>query len=453
MHIPGHTSSHRGHRVQEHRTNGQPYNYCYYSCLSFKFIVIDTVIIEVCAGEGGDGAVSFRREKNVPQGGPNGGNGGSGGSVYVLGSNQMTTLLAYERTKELRGNDGGPGRGKDLFGKNGEDRELVVPVGTEVWDETLGTLLGEVLESDDRLEVARGGKGGRGNAAFATATQRVPYIAEKGGAGETKRLRLELKLMADVGIVGKPNAGKSTLLRAASAAKVKVASYPFTTLEPELGVVSVGWQSFVLAEIPGLLKGAHEGVGLGQEFLKHATRTRLLVHLVDGSEDVEEAVLDINKELEAYGAGLESKPQLLVVNKVDMPEVAARQGEMTATLGWAKPPVRFISAVTNQGVAELMTLAAAMLKDMPAERARTDGKRRAARAPARRPGKVRKVGAVYVVDNEAATRLVGGTDLNAWAGRVQLKAQLDRLGVSRALKRAGAKIGDTVQFGDIELEW
>jgi GTP-binding protein len=416
--------------------------------------MIDTITILVCAGQGGDGAVSFRREKNVSKGGPNGGNGGHGGSVYVVGSDQITTLLGYEGRKEFHGDNGVSGKGKDMYGKKGQDRELEVPVGTEVWDDKEGVLLGEVLERAQRMEVARGGAGGRGNASFATATQRVPYIAEKGGAGETRKLRLELKLMADVGIVGKPNAGKSTLLGAASAARAKVASYPFTTLEPELGVVSVGWQSFVLAEIPGLIKGAHQGVGLGQEFLRHATRTRLLIHLVDGSEeDVAGAVQDINEELEAYGAGLESKPQFLVVNKVDMPVVAAQQEAITAALGEVTPPVQFISAATSGGVGALMKLAASMLNEMPELEARTNAIRRILRASTVGPGKVSKVGDVYVVENVAAARLAGGSDLNAWAGRVQLKAQLDRLGVSRALERAGCEIGDIVWLGDVEMEW
>ncbi len=416
--------------------------------------MIDTAIIQVCAGDGGDGAVSFRREKNIPKGGPNGGNGGSGGSMFLVGSSGITTLGWYEGRKLFRGNNGAPGRGKDLFGKGGLDLEFQVPVGTEVWDETAHVLLGEVLDDGARMEVARGGKAGRGNAAFANSTQRVPYIAEKGSPGEVKLLRLELKLMADVGIVGKPNAGKSTLLSAASAAKPKVAGYPFTTLEPELGVVNVGWQTFVLVEIPGLVKGAHAGVGLGQEFLRHATRTRLLVHLVDGSEeDVTATVRDVNDEIEAYGAGLESKPQLLVVNKIDIPEVADRRKELEAALDWTEPPVRFMSGAGNIGVTELMTMVAAMLKELPFPAAAAIEKPEAPRRRTRRMAKVHKVGDVYVVEDDAALRFVGGSDLGQWAGRVQLRARLDRLGVSRALEVAGIKMGDTVRFGDVEMEW
>ncbi len=314
--------------------------------------------------------------------------------------------------------------------------------------------MGEVLDDGQRLLVAQGGGGGLGNAAFATAIQRTPYVAERGSKGQEGTYRLELRLLADVGIIGKPNAGKSTLLSAASAARPKVGAYPFTTTEPQLGVVSVGWRTFIMTEIPGLLEGAHLGIGLGHEFLRHATRTRVLVHLVDGSvEDVAGALRDVNEELKAYGGGLDQKPQIIVINKDDLPEVASRREDIAKDLSEVEWPVYFISAAAQTGIEPVLAKAAEVLlaveKPKPLPVAALEAQPEGSQG---QPVVLVEDG-VYVVLNDQAVRLVDGSDLGRWAGRAQVKVHLDKLGVTQAAEAAGIQPGDTVRFGDIELEW
>lgn len=417
----------------------------------------DIAEITVTAGDGGDGAVSFRREKGIPKGGPNGGNGGHGGNVILVGTGSLRTLRPFQFKRIYKAQRGENGRGKDQYGKSGIDIEIAVPLGTVLLRKGEGDekkRVGEVVEDGQRLVVAKGGRGGRGNAAFATPTQQVPYVAEKGVKGEAWELRLELRLIADVGIVGKPNAGKSTLLAAVTGARPKIAPYPFTTTEPQLGVVDTEGTTFVLAEIPGLLEGAHLGIGLGDEFLRHATRTRLLIHLVDGSaEDVSAAVREVDHELEAYGAGLPEKPQLLAVNKIDLPEVAERGDAIKRELEWTDRKIYFVSAAGRLGVEDLVRDASRLLATLPQpveveepEAEVTPSRRRA------RP-EIAKEGDSFVVLDERAVRLAQGSNLRQWAGRAQLKRQLDRLGVTEVLEEAGIKTGDTVRFGELELEW
>lgn len=417
----------------------------------------DTVSITVRSGDGGNGAVSFRREKGVPKGGPDGGRGGDGGSVVLRADAQMSTLSAFRRRRRFNAERGVNGRGKDMYGRKGQDVVVDVPAGTEVWIDGKGqpVRVADLTAPGEEYVAAVGGRGGKGNADFVSSTQQAPYIAEQGAPGEERTYRLELKLMADVGIIGQPNAGKSTLLAAATMASPKVAGYPFTTLEPQLGVVTLGWESFVLAEIPGLIEGAHLGVGLGHEFLRHATRTRALVHLVDGGvDDVAAAVREVNEEIEAYGAGLERKQQILAVNKIDMPEVAAREAEIRTDLAWFDGPLFFVSGASGQGVAELMREAAAEAQQAPAM---PEQEVVPVPQPVAAGGGAPRVhvnaDGEYVVEHPAAERLVAGSDLRKWAGLAQLKLQLDRLGVTDALEHAGVSMGDTVRFGDIELEW
>ena len=417
----------------------------------------DTVSIHVRSGDGGNGAVSFRREKGVPKGGPDGGRGGDGGSVVLRADPQMSTLSAFRRRRRFNAERGVNGRGKDMYGRKGQDVVVDVPAGTEVWIDGKGqpVRVADLTVSGEEYIAAVGGRGGKGNADFVSSTQQAPYIAEKGEPGEERTYRLELKLMADVGIIGQPNAGKSTLLQSATMASPKVAPYPFTTLEPQLGVVTLGWESFVLAEIPGLIEGAHLGVGLGHEFLRHATRTRALVHLVDGGvPDVAAAVREVNEEIEAYGAGLEGKPQILAVNKIDMPEVAAREAEIRNDLASFDGPLFFVSGASGQGVAELVRAAAAEAKQAPAM---PEPEVVPVPQPVAVGGGAPRVYVTaegdYVVEHPGAERLVAGSDLRKWAGLAQLKLQLDRLGVTDALEHAGVSMGDTVRFGDIELEW
>ncbi len=330
---------------------------------------VDQVRIEVKAGDGGRGCVSFRREKFIPKGGPDGGDGGKGGSVYFVVDEALSTLLDYRYMHHYKAQNGAPGLGKDMHGKNGESLELRVPPGTLVYDDESGELLADLTETGKPLLFLPGGQGGRGNARFATSTNRAPRHAQPGTAGEARSLRLELKLLADVGLVGLPNAGKSTLISAVSAAKPKIADYPFTTLVPNLGVVRYGnFKTMVLADIPGLIAGASEGHGLGTRFLRHVERTDLFLHLVDLSCMQEGDPFDnfqmINNELKGYAEELASKPQLVVLTKIDIPEVreqAEQLREHFESLGF---PVHAISAVTGEGLKELVRAVGTMLDEL-----------------------------------------------------------------------------------------
>ncbi len=309
--------------------------------------------------------ISFRREKFIPFGGPSGGDGGHGGTVSLVGDRGKTTLSDFRGRRHYKGEAGGPGRAKEQHGKKGKDVELPVPVGTIVRavDEAGETVLGDITREGQRLVVARGGKGGWGNKHFATSVKQTPRMATEGEAGEERKLILELKLLADVGLIGKPNAGKSTLINAVSAAGSKVADYPFTTLEPKLGVVEIGYRPFVVADIPGLIEGAHSGRGLGHQFLRHIERTRILIHLIDGtSEDPAGDLKEINTELELFNPALGQKPQILAVNKIDISSVRERLPEIKNALAQPDYPVYFISAATGEGVSDLINKAAEMLQ-------------------------------------------------------------------------------------------
>jgi GTP-binding protein len=323
---------------------------------------VDEATIKVQAGHGGRGAVSFRREKFIPFGGPDGGDGGKGADVYVVGKEGINTLADFRFHRTFRAPNGQPGSGNDCTGASGEDLEIFVPIGTVIVDEETQEQLGDITEAGQRILVAKGGKGGWGNTRFKSSTNRAPRKAMPGLPGEKRDLRLEMKVMADVGLLGLPNAGKSTLIRAVSAAKPKVADYPFTTLHPNLGVVSVGYgRSFVMADIPGLIEGAAEGAGLGIRFLKHLQRTRVLLHLVDIAPPDPEAdpVADakaIVKELKAFSADLAAKERWLVLNKVDlMPpdEADKRCKDIVKRLRW-KGPVYRISGLAHQGTDKLV---------------------------------------------------------------------------------------------------
>jgi len=327
--------------------------------------LIDRARIYVKAGDGGNGAVSFRREKFVPFGGPDGGNGGNGGSVYLAGNGSLSTLQGFRYQRTFAAQRGVHGRGKDMVGKRGKDKVVEVPLGTVVGRcaaDGSEVEIADIVKEGETVLVARGGKGGFGNAHFATSTNQAPRTAEKGEAGEEAWLTLDLKLIADVGIAGYPNAGKSTLLSAVSAARPKIADYPFTTTEPVLGVVDLSYRSFVLADIPGIIEGAHRGIGLGHEFLRHIERTKVLIHLVDGTsatplQDLE----NLELELERYEAALRDKPRIVAVNKIDLAEVRARLPEIRREFRGVTGGVHFISAATREGVRELMDRAAELL--------------------------------------------------------------------------------------------
>jgi GTP-binding protein len=315
---------------------------------------IDEAKIEVHAGKGGDGAATFRREKYVPRGGPDGGDGGRGGSVWARADRNVNTLIDYRYARIHRAESGAKGAGADCHGRSGRDIELRMPVGTLIRDEAGGEPVADLARDGERALLARGGRGGLGNLHFKSSVNRAPRQFTRGEPGESRRLALELRLLADVGLLGLPNAGKSTFIRAVSSARPKVADYPFTTLHPSLGVARVGEASFVVADIPGLIEGAADGAGLGHQFLRHLARTRLLLHLVDLTQpDPARDARVIAAELKKYGQALHRKPRWLVFNKIDAVEDAgARIGRIVRSLRWKRPWFK-ISALTGAGCREL----------------------------------------------------------------------------------------------------
>ncbi|MBE0480328.1 MAG: GTPase ObgE [Dehalococcoidia bacterium] len=316
--------------------------------------MIDRVEIYVKAGDGGNGIASFRREKFVPFGGPDGGDGGDGGSVWLAGDSSVSTLQDFRYRSRFKAQRGGHGKGKNMTGKKGEDLSIKVPLGTVVrrkGEGGSGEVVADIVEQGQRILIARGGKGGLGNTRFATSTNQAPRRATPGKPGEEASLVLDLKLIADAGIVGYPNAGKSTLLSRVSRARPKIGHYPFTTTEPMLGVVEAGGRSFLLADIPGIVEGAHKGKGLGLEFLRHVERTRVLIHVVDGG--VEDPLSDFKKveaEFAAYPADLKQKPRIIAVNKIDLTHVRERRAALEGDFDQLNMPLHFISAATGEGV-------------------------------------------------------------------------------------------------------
>jgi len=414
---------------------------------------LDQVKIHVKAGDGGNGAVAFRREKYVPFGGPSGGDGGHGGHVILVVNPKLNTLSAFQNKTHFEAQRGVNGRNKDMTGATGEDLRIEVAPGTVVRDADTGLLIADLTTPGQELIVARGGRGGRGNARFATSTNQAPRIAENGEPGEAKTLLLELKLIADVGIVGLPNAGKSTLLASVSAARPKIADYPFTTLEPYLGVARLDEQTtLVLADIPGLIEGASQGAGLGHEFLRHIERTRVLIHLLDGhSEDPLAAYDTINAELAAHGHELADKPQIVGFNKMDLPDAQERWPQVKQALEQRGADALPISAAAQQGVRDLLYRAAQTLAALP-------------------PVELTEPVPVITLTEEAPFTIerrqdgwhVGGARLeklmamsrqDSFEALQALQRKLEKLGVIEALTEAGVQEGDTVFLADYEMEW
>ncbi len=422
--------------------------------------MFDQVEIKVKAGSGGNGTVSFRREKFVPFGGPDGGDGGEGGDVIIRADAGVDTLRIFRQKRFYPAGNGRDGEGKKKHGKKGRDLVIPVPVGTVVSDKTqIGgdAVITDLAEPGQQIVAAKGGMGGLGNSHFASATNQAPRIAQKGEAGEVASLILELRIIADVGIIGYPNTGKSTLLAAASAAKPKIASYPFTTCEPILGAVEMGSRLFVLAEIPGLIDGAHLGRGLGHEFLRHIERTRMLIHLVDGSSASPlENMIKVNTELSLYNSALVQKPQLVAVNKIDLPEVRSRLAEIKEAFSQAGIKPFFISAATGEGVAELMTDTEKMLAQVipPKREEGEEPPMKVFRPQPRDKGiSVRKEGNIFVVVAPELERIIAGTDTERPEVRQQISRQIARREVRQALEKAGIKTGDKARLGNLEWEW
>lgn len=369
-------------------------------------------------------------------------------------------MISFRYRREFAAEDGAHGKGNLKHGKKGGEVEIAVPPGTEVW---IGTreerLVADVLEPGQRVLVARGGFGGRGNASFTTSTNRFPLLAEEGEPGESLKLRLELKLLADVGIIGAPNVGKSSLLAAVSAARPKVAAYPFTTLEPALGVVERRRESFVMVDIPGLIKDAHEGVGLGLSFLRHIERTRLSVHVIDGAvDDPIQEYFQINQELRLFNEALVKKPQIIAVNKIDIPDVRQRMSWLSSQLAERGDKVYFISAATGEGLDSLLD---GVLQCLTAARSADQGRVETAEheapvlrpRPRREPVRIRKDDGTYVVAAPSAERIAAAIDAADWNARVQFYGYLRSIGVAQALEKAGVGPGDTVRIGKVEWEW
>ena len=427
--------------------------------------MIDSTVIEVRSGNGGHGMVSFIREALLPRGGPGGGDGGHGGNIVLVADSSINTLTKFHWQPHFIARNGSNGQGHNKNGANGETVEVSVPIGTEVWvweDSKDKELIGELIHEGDQIIVAQGGRGGWGNAHFVSATHQEPLLAEAGGDGEVRRIRLNLKLLADIGLIGMPNAGKSSILTAISAARPKIADYPFTTIEPVLGVVDYRHKSFVAVDIPGLIKGAHQGVGLGDEFLKHIQRTRVLVHVVDGSEDnIVERIISINDEISRFDAELSKKPQILVINKFDLDEVSVLASEITESVESVKglhSKIIFVSAATYAGIDELKHVMSDYLEQKHQEKptfAVSNNDAVIIKPKVKKPEKiiVRNQNGSWRIVHQKAVRLARGSNLETWEARIQFQHRLEQLKVTKALRDAGIEIGDTVMVGDWEFNW
>lgn len=419
---------------------------------------VDEVLIHIKAGAGGDGAVSFRREKHVPRGGPDGGDGGRGGSVVMVADPMLTTLIDFRFKREYKADRGVNGSGNNKSGKHGQDIELRVPVGTQVTDSKTGDVVADVVRPDQRAIVAKGGQGGRGNAVFVSSTHQTPRFAEKGEPAEERDLRLELKMLADVGLIGFPNVGKSTLIAKISAAKPKIADYPFTTLVPNLGVVAVEpGKSFVVADIPGLIEGASEGQGLGHQFLRHIERTRLLVHLVDVSgltmrEPAEDFAV-INRELAAYSTQLAERTQIVALNKADMPGAREIVPALRSSLEAQGYPVYEISALTGEGVQPLVYGMWEALQEIPVPAPEAEEPVIRYEAPVADSWEVERENGGFRVRGRGIERLVAMTDMNNEAGVRRLQRILEKMGVITRLRDLGAEDGDDVRIGSTEFDF
>ncbi len=426
----------------------------------------DHTKIFVKAGDGGNGSIHFRREKFAPFGGPDGGDGGRGGSVYIEATPNLNTLIDYRYRQHFKASAGLAGARQKMHGASGEDITLVVPQGTIVRDAETNALVADLVEPGQRVMVARGGRGGLGNVHFATATHQAPHEAQNGEPGEERWLLLELRLIADVGLVGYPNAGKSTLLSVVTAAKPKIADYPFTTLTPNLGVVGVGQPGdefgFVLADIPGLIEGAAQGVGLGHEFLRHVQRTRLLLHVLDGASperDPWQDFLTITQELRQYDEQLAARPQIIVFNKMDIPEAREQWPALKKQAEKHGYPVFAISAAAHQGTDELMGFTANRLQEIQREEAEraalaiTQGEETVLRPQPEDAFTVTRENGVFIVRGRRVERTVGMTNQDSEESMDRLQVTLEKMGVTRALEEAGVKVGDLVRFGKVELYW
>jgi GTP-binding protein len=416
----------------------------------------DTATINVKAGDGGNGALSFRKEKYISKGGPDGGDGGKGGSVIAVGEPNIDGLTAYRYQKTVAAGDGGSGGKRRLHGKNGADTFLKVPLGTQLWENE--TLLGDITEAGQQLVIARGGRGGYGNAHFTSSVRQAPRIAELGEPGEERQLRLELKLIADIGLIGLPNAGKSTFLSVVSGAHPKIADYPFTTLSPNLGVAKFDGSSLVIADIPGLIEGAAEGKGLGHEFLRHVERTAVLLHLIDVTgEDVVRDYQTIQQELAAYSPILKKRPQLIVLTKTDALDSSNLQARVSLLEKKLKKHVFAISSVRKDGTLDLLReLHATVITQRTANlKHQTSGPTIPVLTLDKKENtwKITKSSQGFVVTGHKIERFALRTDMSEPAGERRIRDILRKMGIMHELARKGAEKGDLIQIGRVTLTY
>lgn len=417
---------------------------------------IDVAKIELKAGKGGDGSVAFRREKYEPSGGPAGGDGGDGGSIIIVADKDIKTLMDYSYKSIYKAENGGDGRNKKQFGKKGEDLILKVPVGTLIKDYDTDTVIYDVKHDKEEFVICKGGKGGKGNVHFKSSIRQAPRFAEPGEKGEEKTIKLELKLLADVGLIGLPNVGKSTLLSIMSNARPKIANYHFTTLEPNLGVCKVGEKSFVLADIPGLIEGASEGLGLGHDFLKHIERTKILVHVLDisgseGRNPIEDFDL-INSELASYNIKLNDKKMLVVLNKTDL-GAEDNIKEFREKYSDKVDEIVEISAATTENVDKLMYLIADTLDSIEDDYSTLDEQYVYFEEEKEPDFKVRKENENYIVEGPLIENLIYRTNFEVYESVNHLQKVLEDKGVIRQLKDLGIQDGDNVVIGDVEFDF
>ena len=415
--------------------------------------MLDELALSLSAGDGGDGAVGFHRERYVPRGGPDGGDGGKGGDIVIEATRSVLVLDRLQRRRNVRGEAGGRGGPNKRHGRNGADTVLQVPVGTIVWSDD-GVQLVDLWQQGARAVIARGGSGGKGNARLATSTRRAPRIAERGLPGETRKVRLELRLLAEAGLVGLPNAGKSSILRSVSQAQPRVGAYPFTTLEPHLGIAEIGYETVVIADIPGLIEGAHEGAGLGDRFLQHIQRTRVLVHVVDSAaaeplKDIE----TVRRELTAFGQGVDEKDWLVALNKIDLPAASKKSEYLVEALKKRGIAAYAVSALTGTGMDELLKEVFERVMAGREEKEQEPVEPQILQPIVNRAIDVVKIRGGFRVRGKRPEEAILRFGVDSEEARAAIARRLRRQGVERALRRAGVADGDRVRIGKVELQW
>ncbi|MFL2804547.1 MAG: GTPase ObgE [Dehalococcoidia bacterium] len=423
--------------------------------------MIDQVYINIKSGNGGNGAISGRHEKFIPRGGPDGGDGGNGGDVIFRGNRNINTLIGFRYKKIFKAENGGNGASAKKHGKNGKSIYIDVPTGTQIVDSN-EEIIFDIVEHDQEEIVIFGGQGGYGNVKYTSSTNQYPVIAQNGENGVEMDVKLELKVLADVGIIGAPNAGKSSLITFLTSAKPKIANYPFTTLEPVLGILDYRDVDMVIVDIPGLIEGAHNGIGLGHDFLRHIERCKVLIHLVDASSDNPKKVFEnINNELELFSSEIKNKPQIIVFNKIDLEEVHLLQNLIAESMKSVADKIYFISAISGAGVSEMMDQVILQFEnfetpksfDLEISKSNEEFIPVIQPLPKRRGVSVYVEDEVFVVESPGVERIATRIDYEDWMARMQFYKHLKTTGVVKALEDAGITSGDTVRIGDVEWDW